>query len=667
MTCDSLKIGPLRALGIGKTINVAWADGMLLAIQTGAYPSLEKKHHGRLLLMDPEKGVILGQLDGIGSARQICVQDHIAYITSREDGLFIVDIHFPAAPRLLCHYDTCEYATGVCAAGEILAVSLRTYGIELIDISHPAQPRFISLIRTGEAQSVWIDGSYVYAGVWGSKELVIASIQRPEAPEIVCRFPLDGRGDGVTVRRGLCFAATGQHARPPQGMDSPPPETYERLGNGLEILDVRDPAHPIHLSTVKFPPYYGLTFDMWSVRLSGSLALVSNTRNGFFIVDAADPRAPRLLKRVVLPDAPEGGSDAVGGFDFHGDQLYLAGAQTDAYALSLSMPLPEAWRPETGPAAPAAPWDFKVRVLAGSDIPFRRVLAGHHVQSVADAGDALFAACGTEGVLLLDKQRFETIQVLPTQGSANTVLWRPPVLYVAEGLAGLAVYRREENGEFTCTCRYSPYGRGVYDLQFSGDGQTMLLQCASLGVIILDAREPEKPVYLAEQLHFIGLFYGRHFPARGFQSKCFLGCNRDGLFELEMQAGQCALRPLPTPGDRFGFSSESGMDVTGDQLLVNSQGGYFVRDLNRPEEIPALQKVEGVAHYRGKPRIFGQLLVTTERAEGIITFCCCGDLHHIQAISQMETTASPDLAVADGQNVYIPGGRQGLLIFERPF
>ena len=45
----------------------------------------------------------------------------------------------------------------------------------------------------------------------------------------------------------------------------------------------------------------------------------------------------------------------------------------------------------SSPAAPAAPWDFKVRVLAGSDIPFRRVLAGHHVQSVADAGDALFS------------------------------------------------------------------------------------------------------------------------------------------------------------------------------------------------------------------------------------------------------------------------------------
>ena len=88
--------------------------------------------------------------------------------------------------------------------------------------------------------------------------------------------------------------------------------------------------------------------------------------------------------------------------------------------------------------------------------------------------------------------------------------------------------------------------------------------------------------------------------------------------------------------------------------------------MNRPEEIPALQKVEGVAHYRGKPRIFGQLLVTTERAEGTITFCCCRDLHHIRTISQMETTASPDLAVADGKSVYIPGGRQGLLIFERP-
>ena len=70
--------------------------------------------------------------------------------------------------------------------------------------------------------------------------------------------------------------------------------------------------------------------------------------------------------------------------------------------------------------------------------------------------------------------------------------------------------------------------------------------------------------------------------------------------------------------------------------------------------------------YRGKPRIDGKLLVMVERAEGVVTFCDFSDPLRIRVLSQARTTASPDLPAFDGERVYIPGGRQGLLIFDRP-
>jgi len=42
----------------------------------------------------------MGELSGLGRVRQIVVDDGFAYITSREDGLFIVAVSDPKNPKL---------------------------------------------------------------------------------------------------------------------------------------------------------------------------------------------------------------------------------------------------------------------------------------------------------------------------------------------------------------------------------------------------------------------------------------------------------------------------------------------------------------------------------------------------------------------------------------
>ena len=666
ISVPTFEISSLIPLHVGKTINAACADGLAVLIQTGSYPKLEKAHHGQLLTLDAETGRVLGKLDGIGSARQIVLRDHIAYITSREDGVFIVSLADPVRPRLLCRYDTCEFATGICVAGDLMAVSLRQYGVELVNIADPENPRFLSLIRTGEAQSVWIDGHWVYAGVWGSRELVIADIGDPLDPQIACRAQLDGRGDGVTVRSGICFAATGQHARPPEGIEDPPPESYEKLGNGLEIFDVHDPAHPVHLSTVKFPPYYGLTFDMWSVRLSGNMAIVSNTRNGLFFVDISDLTAPKVIHRIQLPVLDDGTNDPIGGFDFSGNRVFLAGAQTDAYTVQLSRTLQPEICAVCSVSVPDKTWKLKAEFTYGAGIPWRRTLEGMHVHAVADAGDRLFAACSEAGVVLLRKSDFGWEAQIPCEGNAKAVAWRAPYLYVAEDLAGLAVY--EKTGDtFACVSRYSPDGRAVSDLQFSGDGQYLMLQCASVGVIAMNITDPGRPKYMDSHLSFIGLFYGRHFPSAGYGNACYFSVNRDGLFEVKMEKDHSVLRQLPVPAEITRVAADAGLEVCGERLLVNSGGRYFWVPLSGNRENLTAREVDADIPYRGKPRISGRLLVTADRAEGIITFLDSSEPDHLRPVSQLRTTASPDMPVIDRNRVYIPGGRQGLLVFDRPF
>mgnify|MGYP001295632344 CR=1 FL=1 len=65
----------------------------------------------------------LGELSGLGNTRQMVVSDGVAYVASREDGLFIVDVNDPTKPSLLFHYYTVKLAIGLAIAGNVLFIA----------------------------------------------------------------------------------------------------------------------------------------------------------------------------------------------------------------------------------------------------------------------------------------------------------------------------------------------------------------------------------------------------------------------------------------------------------------------------------------------------------------------------------------------------------------
>lgn len=93
-----------RSLGLGGSMDAAVEGDTLYVIGEGKLRVAD--------ISDPREPRIVGQLTNLGNTRQIEVRDHLAYVTAREDGLFVVDVKKPGAPALLCHYDTIELATG---------------------------------------------------------------------------------------------------------------------------------------------------------------------------------------------------------------------------------------------------------------------------------------------------------------------------------------------------------------------------------------------------------------------------------------------------------------------------------------------------------------------------------------------------------------------------
>ena len=349
---------PITAsLGLGPSMDAAVVDQTLYVIGDG------KLHVADI--SNPASPRIVGGLDGLGNTRQIEVHRGAAYVTAREDGLFIIDVSRPATPVLLNHYDAIELATGIALSGDLAFVACRTAGVELVDISQPARPVHLSTIRMGEAQSVAARNGFLYAGVWGSREVVICDVRNPRQPTIVARAPLDGNGDGVALRGDYCFAATGHHARGWRPKDAEASPFYGR-GHGLEIFDIRNPAAPVFVSRVKMPRFYRIGMDMWDVIVAGDYAFVADTYNGVFVVDISDLKKPRFVGHRQLPSVPAETIDGVststerlpgterlqtvfaadgvaagerlpspvGGIALAKDTLYVAGASTDLHVVA---------------------------------------------------------------------------------------------------------------------------------------------------------------------------------------------------------------------------------------------------------------------------------------------------------------------------------------------
>jgi hypothetical protein len=73
----------------------------------------------------------LGEVGGLGGVRQIAVQKGMAYVSTREYGLWIVDATRPQA-RVCVPFDCCELATGVDVAGDVCFLGQRQNGVEFI-------------------------------------------------------------------------------------------------------------------------------------------------------------------------------------------------------------------------------------------------------------------------------------------------------------------------------------------------------------------------------------------------------------------------------------------------------------------------------------------------------------------------------------------------------
>jgi len=630
----------------------------------------------------------LGEVAGLNSVRQIAVQDGMAYVATREYGLWIVDATDPQKPRIRSRFDCCELATGVDVAGSVCFLAQRQYGVEFIDVSDPDNPRHIAMRKTDESQSVKYRDGWLYSGEWGTGKVTVFDAHDMENIREVAVEDLHGFGDGVWLQGDFLFCATGHHSmhRKVEGVVvSEDLKKYYNgghgngagMGHGLDVFDVSDPTRPKHVSRLDYPPLYTRWLDMWTPRTSGNLLVAAQTHNGLFAVDISDKARPRVLDRLTFPDGrhPEFPGFCVGSLAIGDGVVYAAVMDEGLFAIPARGARREKFKQGRPPLHPEYrepyPTDEKAWHAWHPPTPGQ-------ARAVAVNGDVVYAACGDAGLWALAIEPsggFRALGKLPGHDSVMDVSVFGNRLFTAEGADGFGVYELAGPAEFREIARLSQLApsRGLAlcvtavdsNWAFFSDRHGVdLFDISSLPAfrhVLHDGRTPGWHKYLQDRS------VGRHIAfSVAHQSLDWidLAAKPDPVVSLRtqknnlrLQCGICAFRD--------GLS------------LASAPGGYV---LLRPNEGDApsgdgkwtIKPIPPAAPGRewkwndGMPRSDGRLVVFTCRIGRRATLYDFADKDKPVPLAAWKFSGTPDIAQFYKGRVVIPCGYQGVLLQRSP-
>lgn len=252
--------------------------------------------YGGLMIYDISESVeYLGRYNpggGRGTPVYNCgAFEDIAFVTARENGMYLVDISDPANPSLIVGWrpqgESLEDAAYI--GNGIIAVSAHGDGVHFVDVSQPDPPELLGTFD--DVQNCWelaYDGESLLYIADGNGGLAIVDVS--DETELVSRIETSGNAIDVKIEGDICAVAVG--------------------ASGVDLFDVSDPAELVLLSNFDTKTYAGhIGFD-------GDIVAVADW-NELLIYDVSDPAEPYLNgSRYTEYRAM--------GVDLRGESVYLA-------------------------------------------------------------------------------------------------------------------------------------------------------------------------------------------------------------------------------------------------------------------------------------------------------------------------------------------------------
>src|SRR5205823_8734994 len=100
-----------------------------------------------------------------------------------ENGVVIVDVDKPLAPRVVATIPELKAATGIAVQFRYAFVTTHD-GLSSVDITDPNHPRVAGRVAIPDARSVYAARTYAYVG-GGAHGMVIVDVEQPDMPAIL--------------------------------------------------------------------------------------------------------------------------------------------------------------------------------------------------------------------------------------------------------------------------------------------------------------------------------------------------------------------------------------------------------------------------------------------------------------------------------------------------
>lgn len=596
-------------------------------------------------------------------------------ITSRQNGMYIVDISDPYNMRKISHYDTLEAATGLSVNGHYAFLCSRYFGIEVVDVSDLSKPTFVNRIGNDtEYQDCYVDGKYLYVGVYQQKYIDIYNVEDLGNPIKVSSIELDGSGQGCYVSENILYVAT--------GLNSANDSTYlwsygKGTGNGMEVYDVSEPSKPIHLSTVKTDGRMSInTSDVWDVQVSGNYAYLTNMYNGLYIYDVSDPANPickyeyRLILnnkdeeyvhfddvRYIFPwTAEKEGRGCVYHVVIDDKRIYIVMPNSGVYVVDSEIA-----------AKPAQANTYSNYIISEHKKELPKVNGykselykiSDSIWAVTVKNNKIYAACGEAGVHILNED-MRLIDKIETDYSVRDVKIFDNFLFTAESEGGIGVYSIENGIKKVATAMVDPNYYCATQLEVSNDGKYIIAQVSPNKHLAYDVSDPFNPMRISINDMDTGSMYYRNICTGVVDNKYI------GIFG---SAGICwyysdgsTLVELDTMANTF-YEESGGMTAAKDKCIAITQNGYKYFDVANGKT-SELFKIENFG-LQGKCSSNGNLMVVSTSYNGKVIILDISDIDAPIVISRFNVDGNPDIAFVTDNTILIPCRYGGLLKLER--
>lgn len=649
---------------------------------------------------DPSGPQVRGKISGLGMAiRQMDLLPSgvDVFVTSRQNGAFIINISDPDRPYVRSRYDSIEMATGMCLYQNFAFVCNRQYGVEMVDISDLDNPKHIvNIFTNGTVQSCMVLEGILYCGQWNECCVSMYDVTNPDVPKYMNEVPLKGKGDGMAVSRVdgrvYLYAASGQHHSKKITNTCHQSKLEFGQGNGLEIFDITDIYNPVWLSTTNIDGrYYYASEDCWDVKVSvdpqgNRYAYYMDTYNGVYIFNVNDPSAPVRLAHItvripatsekyftlshpgrdtILPyDQSQYAQDAIASIYVEKGVLYLAGNRTGIHI----------WRnddflydvEEHDVTVPIMQSNGSLYDFDGSSYEgFFRYTSGTQFYAVAVGEGKVYAAAGSAGVLVFDQQTMKLETILQTKGAAMDIVYYGGRLYVAERTAGLGVYTVEANGSFTEYLRYTDGQNTIRGVRLSPKARFAVVQVAASVSHVVNIENPAA-LTMVYKGHAATHLYHRNLGRVGRYVVAWACSGNEFWYDF----GENDDYPEPVMIRKVKSSAthmRGGIVAYGkDKVISVHNNGYRVYDPMDTSAEPRSYThhiLDGIK-MAGKPCNYkDQLLILSNRIDRVLQVVDIRDVENPKMLASIDVTGNPDQAVADGDWLYVPMAYQGLFRF----